>query len=170
MLTVKKQLAAFGLLLLVALPLFFSVGIFVKQQLLQQQRRQRFETEPLETVTLKATSVDWVKAGKEIQIDGKLFDIKSFEIKGSNIVFTGFFDSKEEKLLRHARAIEQQKNKSDNPLSQYVAKFIFLPNYKEHITFSIQNSWQFIVSSFPFYSESISNISYPAVAPPPKYC
>lgn len=170
MLTVKKQLAAFGLLLLVALPLFLSVGIFLKQQLVQHQRIQRFKTELLEILTIKAEKVDWVKAGKEIQIDGKLFDVESFKKAGNNIVFTGFYDYKEEKLVKHIKEIEQQKNKSGSPLSQLAVKFLFLPNYKEFTTFSIQNNWQIIVRQFPLYTESISNMAYATVAPPPKYC
>ena len=170
MLTVKKQFTAFAMLLLVALPLFLSVGIFIKQQLVQQQRTQRFKTELLETFTIKAEKVDWVEVGKEIRVDGKLFDVKSLKTTGSNIVFTGFFDSKEEKLVKHINEIEQQKNKSGSPLNQLAVKFLFLPNYKESSTFSIQNNWQIIVSNFPLYTESISTMSYPAVAPPPKYC
>ena len=170
MLTVKKQFTAFAMLLLVALPLFLSVGIFIKQQLVQQQRTQRFKTELLETFTIKAEKADWVEVGKEIRVDGNLFDVKSFTISGNNLVLTGFFDSKEEKLVKHIGDIEQQKSKSGSPLNQLAVKFLFLPNYKEITPFSIQNNWQIIVSEFPVYAENISTMSYPAVAPPPKYC
>ena len=170
MTTAKKQFVSLGMLLLVALPLFFSIGSHVKQQFVKHQRRNRFKTEKLETVTIKADSVDWVKAGKEIQINGKLFDIKSFKINGANIMFTGFFDSKEDKLVKHIRQIEQHKNKSGSSASQLVAKFLFLPNYKESAAFSIQNHWLIIVNHFAVYKESLCSMPYPAVAPPPKYC
>ncbi len=170
MLTVKKQLTAFALLLLVALPVFLSVSFYIKQQLVQHQREQRLTTELLETVIVKAEKIDWVEVGKEIRVDGKLFDVKSFKISGNRIILTGFFDSKEEKLVKHIGDIEQQKNKSGSPLNQLAVKFLFLPNYKESSPFSIQNNWQIIVSQFPVYTESISTMSYPTVAPPPKYC
>lgn len=170
MLTIKKQLTAFGLLLLLALPLFFTVGIYIKQQLIQHRRESRFKTELLEVVTVKAKEVNWVKPGKEIQVGGKLFDVKSFKLIGSNIVFTGFFDSKEDKLLRHAREIQQQKSKPDNPLNQSVARFLFLPVFKEPGSFTIQNNWFFILNRFPKYTESLSDMPYPAITPPPKYC
>jgi hypothetical protein len=170
MLTVKKQLTAFGLLLLVALPLFFTVGIYIKQQLIQHRREDRFKTELLEVVTVKAKDVYWVKIGKEIQVGKKLFDVKSFTVKGSNIIFTGFFDSKEDKLVNHIREMEQQKNDSGSPLNQLAVKFLFLPNYKESAVVLIQNNWQFIEKQFPVYAESTSAMSYPSVAPPPKNC
>ena len=170
MLTVKKQLTAFVMLLLVALPLFLSVSFYIKQQLVQHQREQRFKTEFVETVTVKAGKVAWIEVGKEIQVDGKLFDVKSFTISGNNLTLTGFFDSKEEKLVKHIGEIQQQKDKSGNPLNQLAVKFLFLPNYKEFTTFSIQNNWQIIVSHFRVYTESLSTMTYPAIAPPPKYC
>jgi hypothetical protein len=170
MLIVKKQLTAFALLLLVALPLFFSLGIYIKKQLIQHRRAERFKTELLVVVNLKASEVNWVKPGKEIQVGGKLFDVKSYKANGSNIVFTGFFDSKEDKLVRHARLIQQQKTKSDNPINQSVAKFLFLPIFKEPTGFTIQNNWFFIFNVFPKYMESLSSIPYPTIAPPPKYC
>ncbi|MFM6926174.1 MAG: hypothetical protein ACKOU7_11780 [Ferruginibacter sp.] len=170
MLIFKKQLVAFGLLLLVALPLFFTLGIYISQQLVQYQREERFKTELLEVVTVKTNEVSWVKLGKEIQVDGRLFDVKSFKVTGSNIIFTGFFDSKEDKLANHIRKIEQQKNDSGNPLNQVAVKFLFLPNYKESAVVLTENNWQFIKKQFPVYAESTAIMPYPAVAPPPKYC
>lgn len=170
MLTVKKQFTAFVMLLLVALPVFLSVGFYIKQKLVQQQRTQRFKTELLKTVTVKADKINWIEVGREILVEGKLFDVKSFKISGNNILLTGFFDDKEEKLVKHIGDIEQQKSKSGSPLNQLAVKFLFLPNYKETATFPIQNNWQIIVSQFPEYTESTSTMSYPAVAPPPKYC
>ena len=170
MLTVKKQLTAFALLLLVALPVFLSVSFYIKQQLVQHQREQRLKTEVIETITVDAEKIDWIETGKEILVDGKLFDVKSFKISGNNIVLTGFFDAKEEKLVKHIGDIEQQKSKSGSPLNQLAVKFLFLPNYKESTTSSIQNNWQIIVSQFPVYTENLSIMPYPAVAPPPKYC
>jgi hypothetical protein len=170
MLTVKKRLTVLGLLLLVALPLFFSAFTFIQQQIIRHQRINRFKTELLETITIKAEKVTWIDEGEEIEVDGNLFDVKSFKKTGNNIVFTGFYDYKEEKLVKHLDELEQQKSKSGSPLNQLTVKFLFFPNYKEHITFSIQNNWQIIVNRYPVYSECIFNMVYPAVIPPPKYC
>ena len=153
MLTVKKQFTAFALLLLVALPVFLSVGIFIKHQLVQQQRTQRFKTELLETFTIKAEKVDWVEVGKEIRVDGKLFDVKSFKVSGAHIIFTGFFDGKEDKLVQQIVKLEKQKNQSENPLGQSVIKFLFFSVYYGLNNFTIDGgNWQLVSQQYqPFF-------------------
>jgi hypothetical protein len=170
MLTVRKQPAAFVLLLLVALPLILSVGLFIKQKVLRYQREQRFVTELSQTVIVSVENISWIEEGKEILIDGNLFDVKSVKKAGKNLLLTGFFDNKEESIVKHIKDTEQQKNDSGSPLHQLSIKFLFLANYKEFTAFSIQNNWHFITAQFPVYAEAISNMAYPAIAPPPKFC
>lgn len=167
MLTVKKQLTALGMLLLVAAPLVFSAVIFLKQQLLQSEREKRFETELLETVTLKPENIKWIRISKEIEIDGKLFDVQSFRVIGNKVVFSGFFDSKEDKLVKIGKEAEQHKNKSQN---QLLAKFLFFPDYKERESFIIETNWQIVFSQFPKYTEPVADINFPVASPPPKFC
>ena len=69
----KKQITAFGLLLLVTLPLVLSVCFFVKQNILQNQRNQRFETEELQTFTVSSENISWEKAGVEDSGGGVCF-------------------------------------------------------------------------------------------------
>ena len=168
MLTVKKQFTAFALLLLVVFPLFLSVGIFIKQQLVQQQRTQRFKTEVLETFTIKAEKVDWVEVGKEIRVDGKLFDVKSFKITGNNIVFTGFFDGKEDKLVQQIVKLEKQKNQSENPLGQSVIKFLFFSVYYGLNNFTIDGgNWQLVSQQYqPFFEIIPDALIHPPIHPP----
>lgn len=168
--TKKKQITAFALLLLVVLPLFFSAGLFLKQQIIQQQRRQRLDTELLQTITVSAEKIVWVKPGKEILVDGKLFDVKSFKKNGNDILLTGFYDYKEDKLVKHIRDIFDKKDDSNNQANQLAVKFLFYPKYKELSSFSLQNSWQITTLRFPVYTEVLFHHSYPVPAPPPKYC
>ena len=168
MLTVKKQFTAFALLLLVALPVFLSVGIFIKQQLVQQQRTQRFKTELLETFTIKAEKVDWVEVGKEIRVDGKLFDVESFKVSGANIIFTGFFDGKEDKLVQQIVKLEKQKNQSENPLGQSVIKFLFFSVYYGLNNFTIDGgNWQLVSQQYQPFFEIIPDAHiHPPIHPP----
>ena len=168
MLTVKKQFTAFALLLLVALPVFLSVGIFIKQQLVQQQRTQRFKTELLETFTIKAEKVDWVEVGKEIRIEGKLFDVKSFKVSGANIIFTGFFDGKEDKLVQQIVKLEKQKNQSENPLGQSVIKFLFFSVYYGFNNITIDGgNWQLVSQQYQPFFEIIPDAHiHPPIHPP----
>ena len=86
MLTVKKQLTAFGLLLLVALPVVLSVCTFVNQKMLHYQRQERFETEQTQTVVIAAENISWIQDGKEVMINGKLFDVESIKQVGKTLI------------------------------------------------------------------------------------
>jgi len=168
MLTKKKQITVLGLLLLVALPLLFSAGILLKQQLLQHQRMQRFKTELLETVTVNAGNIVWVKAGKEIKIDGKLFDVKSFKVIGANIIFTGFFDHKEDQLVQQISKLGKQKNQSQNPLGQQAIKFLFISVYFCYNEFTIDGgNWQLVSQQYqPFFEIIPEAHLHPPIHPP----
>lgn len=168
--SVKKQTTALGLLLLTALPLFFAAGFFIKQTILQQQRRERFETESLQTIKISTTKIVWVKAEKEILHDGKLFDVKSFKTSGTVVELTGFYDHQEDKLVKQIKGLVQQKEDGSNPVNQLLVKFLFYPKNNEVNIFSIQNNWEIVKHQFPVYSEVITRLVYPAPAPPPKFC
>ncbi len=156
MITVKKQIAAFVLLLLVAMPLVLLSVLFLKQKIVHYQREQRFETEHLQTVIISAQNPSWVKQEKEILISGKLFDVKSIKKIGSNLLLTGFFDNKEDKLKKGIVNLAQHKNEPGNPLSQSVIKFLFFPalNSQQEITGDSCN-WRFVSQTYRRFSEKI---------------
>lgn len=61
--------------------------------------KEKMESEQLHTIVLADKEIQWAKAGKEIWIDGKMFDIKSVESKDGITTFKGLFDN-EETLLK----------------------------------------------------------------------
>ena len=166
----QKKITAFGLLLLTEIPLFFSVGIIVKQKVLQYQRNERLETEYLQTITVSAKDFHWIKPQKEALLDGKLFDVKSFKIEGNKISLTGFFDSKEDNLVQNIKDLVHQKNRSDGPFSELALKFLLSPLYSEPTFFSLQDSWRIVARQFSTYTE-VAVIGFgPATTHPPEYC
>lgn len=139
------------LLLLVAIPLFFSVILLVKQKIVQYQRNERFDKEVLQTITVSAKDIYWVKPGKEVFFERKLFDVKSFETKDSTITLTGFFDHKEDKLVQHIVKLAKQKEQSNNPFSEFAIKYIFFPTYTTQAQHTNEVCWKFI-SQQQYYS------------------
>ncbi|HQW82917.1 MAG TPA: hypothetical protein PK987_00565 [Ferruginibacter sp.] len=166
----KKQTTALGFILLTALPLFFAAGIFIKQTILHQQRRVRFKTEKIETIRLSVSEIVWVKKGKEILHEGKLFDVKSFKTSGTIAEFTGFYDLKEDKLVKKLIGLIEQNDDASNLVNQVLITFVFYPKNNEVNIITIQNSWEIIKHQFPVFSEVITRLVYPAPAPPPKFC
>jgi len=148
--------------------LFFSVSILVKQKITQYQRNARFNKEILQTITVSSENIYWVKPGKEILFDGKLFDVKSYGTKGNSISLTGFFDHKEDKLVQQIVNLARQKNKSESPLSQPAIKFIFFPTYTGQQEISFEVCWKLISHRYYLFAEKLPVEPCLSFTQPPK--
>ena len=91
-----KKIFALALLFAVVAPLLFFAGYLVKQSLIQNEMEEQLETKALQTITTDLTGVQWLKKNKEVIIEGKLFDVKSYTITGNKIILTGLFDKDED--------------------------------------------------------------------------
>ena len=151
----KKIITAFILLLILAIPLLFSVSVLVKQQIVQSQRNEKFSKEILQTITVSSSEIYWVKPEKEILFKGKLFDVKSYTKNGSSISLTGFFDNKEDKLVQQIVKLALQKNQSGSPLSEPAIKFLFFPAYAFQHETSSEIFWQFVLQQYYQFDEII---------------
>jgi hypothetical protein len=165
----KRKIAAFTLLLLVAIPLFFSIGFLIKQQLIQSQMRERIEQSSLQTITLPLANINWIKQDKEVIIEGKLFDIKSYTISGNSIILKGLFDGDEDHLITKVNNILHSKKDTNSPLSQLAAKYLSQPLFNEPVSFSIQKTWINISGTFLCYTEPVAKAHCFLAVPPPKF-
>ncbi|HRI23693.1 MAG TPA: hypothetical protein PLZ45_03400 [Ferruginibacter sp.] len=164
----KRKITALGFLLLVLMPLFFSAGIMLKQKVMQLHRRARFEKESLEIIVLPAEKIHWIKRGKELIVDGKLFDVKSFSTQNGTTSFTGFFDGEEDELVDRLGDATEQKKEAGNPVSQLSIKFLFSPVYSEPLAVSFLNPWHTVTTGYHFYTEITSAGVRPLDIPPPR--
>ncbi len=62
--------------------------------------KERMEKQSLHSITLADNEIHWVKAGKEIWVHGKMFDIKATDHKNGLTTFYGLYDE-EETLLKY---------------------------------------------------------------------
>ncbi len=161
----QKKITASGLLLLVAIPILFSASLLVKQKILHYQRDQKFNKEVLQTVVVSADAIYWVKTGKEILLDGKLFDVKSFTTTGKKISLLGFFDHKEDTLVQEIVKREKQKKQTDSPVNSL--KFLFFPVYITQADINYDSSWKLLSKHFYHYKDMIPSCpGYPVIHPP----
>jgi hypothetical protein len=166
-----KKITASGLLLLIAIPLFFSAAVLVKQKIIQFQRQERLEKESLQTITVSVEKFSWVKPGKEAFIDGRLFDVESFRAESGNVSLTGFFDLKEDEVVQHIKHLAELEDEPGNPhMNLLVVKFLFAPVYNEPGHFSFQTPWQSVAVKVFSYTEIVPDGFYRAITPPPKSC
>lgn len=58
------------------------------------------ERDALHIVTLPATEVHWYEEGREILVDGKMFDIKTYSITDGVFTAQGIFDEEETEIVQ----------------------------------------------------------------------
>jgi hypothetical protein len=152
----KKIITASFLLLLLAIPVFFSVTILLQQKILHYQREERMSKEMLLTITVSSHDIFWVKKGKEILFDGKLFDVKSFKTEGNNILLTGYFDNKEDLLVEQIVKLTRYKNHSGPLYDEHVINFLFFPVYISHpIINSGESNWKLMLTKYFLYTSML---------------
>ncbi len=165
----KKHITSF-LLLLAIIPLSLCVQFVVNQQIVKHKMMEKLEHEMLITFTFSQQQIKWVIPGKELLVNGKLFDVKKYIEKNNRIEITGLFD-KEEQALKESY-VKLLQDKSDTiPFKKLMGKFFFNP------IFSPPNSdtytkYYYRISSILFcnFSEKLMFKFYPVNTPPPDMC
>lgn len=80
-------------------PLLFIIIFSVKQQAIRHSMKERMENQSLHSITMANNEIHWAKKGKEILVNGKMFDVKSITCKNGLTTFYGLYDE-EETLLK----------------------------------------------------------------------
>lgn len=104
------------MLLAGSLPVLFTLFFLFKQQVIQHMMKERLEQQHLHTITLPESEVQWVKQKKEILVQDKMFDIKSYTKIDGQYFFTGLFDEEETSLNKILEKDFDRKNESGNQL------------------------------------------------------
>lgn len=106
-----KKIAAFFLLVLLLAPLSYMFIFQAKQLSIQHRMKKALEGSLLQTLIIPAGDLVWVKPGKEIMLDQKMFDIKTIECKADgNAHISGLFDHLETGLLAQMKKNWKQEN------------------------------------------------------------
>jgi hypothetical protein len=113
---VIQKISAFYLLFAAIIPFAFILFFQVKQQVVRHQMKECLEHELLQTISIHEKKVHWIKAGKEILVEGKMFDVKSFYEENGLYVFTGLYDHEETALVNQLEENWKKSNESGNPV------------------------------------------------------
>jgi len=167
MTVLPKKILTIALLLIVAVPLFFSVAYVFQQKQIQNQMKEKLEQVSLQKITIPLTELIWAKQEKEAIVNGKLFDVKEVSIYGNTITLKGLFDDAEDHLVTKMK--DMVKHKKDAGTMSDQAKCIFIPLYSETTSFSLQSNGKIVTTKFGSYSSHITEGYITATAPPPKF-
>ncbi|MFZ4707607.1 MAG: hypothetical protein ACOYMF_16525 [Bacteroidales bacterium] len=101
----------------------------VEQQMQQHRMRQLLETENsfLQQFTMSVYEFSRSnKKGKEILINGKMFDIKSYSISGNTVKLVAIHDKAEELIIKALKNVAKANSQGDNGLLVKIVKLLSL--------------------------------------------
>ncbi len=109
--SIVHKISASVLLFASIIPFAMVFSFHIKQQILHYEMKERLEAQNLHTIILSKKDVHWVKKDKEILVNGRMFDVKSFSVENSEIRFIGLYDDEE-------TALAEQLNNNFNKTNQ----------------------------------------------------
>jgi hypothetical protein len=165
---IRKKILAFAALLLVLAPLFFFTGYLVKQKIIQYQMQEQLEKTSLQTITVNKVDISWLKEDKEVIINGKLFDVKSYTVVDDKIILTGLYDRAENELKKEFANLIQHKKNDSAPLEQLVIKFIFTVVINQSQQTEVLACSQNTKTVYPLHNEVPIYQSAAVATPPPN--
>lgn len=163
--TATKRAATYLLLLLAAMPLVYTLFMGIPQKTIQQKMKRRLETQFLHSISVPENEIQWIKDGKEIWVNGRMFDIKSSALRNGVYVFSGLYDEEETALLEQIQKDQQNNNTNSKQLVQLFQLLQSFYNNPQEEIVSPENipGIKFIPDASPLASQFISIFT-----PPPQ--
>lgn len=148
------------------IPMLFTFLFILKQQSVRQRMKGRLEEEMLHTINLADHEVRWVEDGKEIMVDGRMFDVKSVEYLPGRIIFHGLFDDEETALNKTFGENWKKKSLQQSLLLAHLFKCLrgFYFDTADELIFQLQKQEHITVLSSPRLLSQFK----PILTPPPQ--
>ena len=163
--TAVRRIAPFVLLLLAVLPLFYALFIQMQQMALHHKMKEKLETGLLHSITVKKEQVHWITDGKEIMVEGRMFDIKSSHFQNGICTFEGLYDGEETDLMEQLQKNQHSDSSNSKQLVQLfqLLQTLFSNSSGEEISVTAVLS-----PEFPVFHSSLSSQFISLFTPPPQ--
>lgn len=167
--SLTKRIIASLIIALACMPFTMSIYFVAQQQLIHVNVARQFKIQPLETISIHKTRVSWIREGKELLINDKLFDVKFFSEAGDYLRVTGLFDTKEDELNNQVLKSEKE-NSPVNPTSNNLLfSFLFQPLFSNLSSIYFSGSGILTSTNYNFsQDENLYSIYRNITSPPPK--
>ncbi len=162
-----SKIAAFIFLLIVSAPFLISLHFILQENLIQQEVEKKMSAGNLQSVRITKAKINWLKTGKEAMLDGRLFDVKYFEINENDIVtLTGLFDTEETNLLSNLKEYTEH---SDNNCTDgdFAFKFLFSPLFDTRSKIALEASWLYTPTLYQVYVSRLPLAPHRSIIHPP---
>jgi hypothetical protein len=165
----KRVISLILLTLLASAPLLVPAYFMASRQIIRSQMLEKMEEQNLVSVEVPAAEFQWYEEGREIIINGRMFDVKSITLSDGVYFIRGLFDEKETELKQ---ALQNQQDEQDgNTLyAQQLVQFMTtIAEINEEV--SALKATNILGSAIAEYSNSFFPQHIGAiVVPPPDYC
>lgn len=105
-----KKISAAGLLAIPLIPLFVLFSLELGRIINRREIRAQMEVAVLRTIVLPEKDINWVEEGRELAIDGNMFDVQQFNrLPNGMIELTGVFDERETQLNKELEKHQKMK-------------------------------------------------------------
>ena len=153
----KRKTIAFALAAFVLLPLFLSGGLQLFQSFLKQRASHRLDHEVLSQVKVPVQTVKWIEEDREVMIDGKMFDLKSWSQDEHTFLAIGVWDEKETQVM------EWLNHFNDQQQNNFIVRLLLVSQCLFFILLVLQ-----LVSPFKFLLYFMAHLQCCLPASPPK--
>jgi len=167
MMQFRKYFTGLILLSLAAMPAMMAVRFVVSTQIAEHKIFEQLEKGICHVHTFTKQQIQWVKEGKELLVEGKLFDVKEYRQNAGNIEVTGLFDEEEDDLQEKYKGLINRN--TENPehtslLTIFFTPFLITIPQDETMIFCI-----IAVNPHRLFSEDAVNRPCHIFAPPPEH-
>ena len=151
--------------------MIISGGLQAFQQYIKYTVSERLESEELLTVTIPVSKVEWMEEGKEIMVEGKMFDIQTYFEKDGVFTATGLFDERETAVMGLLN------NFNDRQQTDFIIQLLLLAqsfivavwisNYSKGLIILLKHHSQYLIQKLKLFIPSFFTpprrffISYP---------
>lgn len=133
----------------------------------KKEASEKLKHNCLQTIRIAKDKIVWAESGKELIIDGELFDVKKILPAGSVLSVSGIFDKKETDLQKMAENITGKEKKDQSILLKEYFKFLSVIYFQSDIKGS-----EIAASATPAFSfenpSLLTDIYLNIPLPPPK--
>ena len=158
---------SFGYLLL-----YFPVQTIIKHVVQKSIHEKKIKPEDLSILTFSIKDLEenkydfiWKKPGKEFRFNGKMYDIEDKMVNGDTIIYTVYYDQKEN-ILEHLFSLQHQDNKKDKT-SNSAQRVLLVGFYYEEINNIKSKIERNTLTNIPLKKNEANFVNYISDIPTP---
>lgn len=112
---VNRSIFVWTLLLVLLAPTGWTLWTRLQQSAIRHRMEERLEATLLQEYLISKGQLRWVRLGKELLLEGKLFDVKRIEnVPDGRLKICGLFDEEEQALTKLIRERQEERQKQQH--------------------------------------------------------